>query len=80
VIVLEDSDDEHLAWVEASWASGALERQHLDRVRGRRLKNTSSLAFAGPDLKTAVLGCLQGKTLETFRVDVAGLAPIHWSY
>ncbi len=80
VIVLEDSDDEHLAWVEASWARGALERQHLDRVRSRRLKNTSSLAFAGPDLKTAVLGCLQGKTLETFRVDVAGLAPIHWNY
>lgn len=79
-IMLEDSDEEHLAWVEANWADNVLARQHLDRVCSRRLKNVSSLAFSGSDLKTAVLGCLQGRTLETFRVDVAGLAPIHWNY
>ncbi len=79
-VVLEDCDDDHLSWVEAAFAANALERQHLDRVRSRRLKNISSLAFCGPDLKTAVLGCLQGQTLEVFAVPVAGLPPVHWNY
>ena len=79
-IVLEDSDPVHLAEVEAAWRRGALERRHLDEVHSRRLRNISSLAFGGPDLKTAVLGCLQGQSLETFRVSVPGLPPVHWNY
>ena len=31
---------------------------HLDRAAGRVLRNISSLAFGGPDLRTAYLGCL----------------------
>jgi sugar lactone lactonase YvrE len=79
-IVLEDSEPAHLAQVEAAWRRGALERRHLDVVHSRRLRNISSLAFGGPDLKTAVLGCLHGPSLETFRVSVPGLAPVHWNY
>ncbi len=79
-IVLEDSDPVHLAEVEAAWRRCALERRHLDEVHSRRLRNISSLAFGGPDLKTAVLGCLQGQSLETFRVSVPGLPPVHWNY
>jgi sugar lactone lactonase YvrE len=79
-VVLEDADEEHLAWVEAAWAGNLIERQHLDRVRSRRLQNISSLAFGGADRKTAVLGCLQGTTLQTFQVPVAGLPPVHWNY
>lgn len=79
-MVIEDSDAAHLAEVEAAWRGGALERRHLDVVHSRRLRNISSLAFGGPDLRTAVLGCLHGQTLETFRVDVPGLPPVHWNY
>lgn len=79
-IVLEDSDAAHVAEVEAAWRSGALERRHLDVVHSRRLRNISSLAFGGADLRTAVLGCLQGQSLETFRVSVPGLPPVHWNY
>jgi sugar lactone lactonase YvrE len=79
-IVLEDADDDHLGWVEAAWAGKSLERRHLDCVRSRRLRNISSLAFCGADLKTAVLGCLQGTTLETFDAGVVGLPPVHWNY
>ena len=79
-VVLEDADASHVNWVEEAWAGKALERRHLDLVCSRRLKNISSLAFGGRDLKTAVLGCLHGKSLEAFPVDVAGLAPIHWNY
>ncbi len=79
-VILEDADQEHLDWVESAWARKALERQHLDRVRSRRLRNVSSLAFGGGDLKTAVLGCLQGTALEAFPVEVAGLPPVHWNF
>lgn len=79
-LVIEDADEDQVASVETAWAGKALERRHLDQVRGRRLRNISSLAFGGPDLRTAVLGCLQGKSLETFRAPVAGLPPVHWTY
>lgn len=69
---LEDCDAEHLAWVEAAYESDRLGREHLDRPGGRVLKNISSLAFAGADRRTAVLGCLQGDRLATFRLPVAG--------
>ena len=77
-IVLEDSDPEHLDWVEAAYESGTLGRPHLDRAAGRRLRNVSSLAFGGPDLKTVYLGCLLGDSLARFRVPVAGWPLPHW--
>lgn len=77
-IVLEDSDPEHM-----SELADALERHDLTRPmlmnnRSRKLKNISSIAFAGPDRKTAVLGCLGGDQLATFRAPVAGVEPAHW--
>ena len=43
------------------------------------LRNISSIAFAGADRRTAVLGCLLGDRLATVRLPVAGVAPMHWS-
>ena len=77
-VILEDADAAHLQWCEAAYLSGTLGRQHLDRAAGRVLKNISSLAFGGPDLRTAYLGCLLGDAIASFRVEVAGLAPVHW--
>ena len=77
-IVLEDSDAEHLGWVEAAYEAGTLGRAHLDRIASRRLRNVSSLAFGGPDLKTVYLGCLLGDSLASFRVPVAGWPLPHW--
>lgn len=79
-VILEDSDPEHLAWVEEGYRTGTLGRSHLDRAAGRRLKNISSLAFGGPDLKTVYLGCLSGDSLATFRSAIAGLPPTHWAF
>ena len=79
-IVLEDSDPDHLAWVEEAYQAGELGRPHLDGVKSKRLKNISSLAFGGPDLKTAYLGCLLGDSIAFFRSPIAGVAPAHWSY
>jgi len=77
-ILLEDSDAEHLAWVEAAYEAGTLGRPHLDRAASRRLRNVSSLAFGGPDLKTVTLGCLLGDSLACFRSPVAGWPLPHW--
>ena len=77
-VVLEDSDAAHLDWVETAYAAGQLTRSHLDRIESRRLRNISSLAFGGPDLKTVYLGCLLGDSLARFCVPVAGRPPLHW--
>ena len=79
-VVLEDSDPEHLAWVEAAYRNGGLGRPHLDGIKAKRLRNVSSLAFGGADLKTVYLGCLLGAAIAKFRSPVAGHPPTHWTY
>ena len=53
-------------------------RPHLDRAVSKRLKNISNLAFGGPDLRTAYLGCLLGDSIASFETPVAGARPVHW--
>ena len=77
-VILEDADIEHLAWTEAAFVAGELGRPHLDKNAGRRLRNISSLAFGGPDLKTVYLGCLLGNSIASFMSPVAGWKPPHW--
>jgi sugar lactone lactonase YvrE len=79
-VVLEDADPAHVQWCEDAYLAGALGRQHLDRAAGRVLKNISSLAFGGADLRTAYLGCLLGEAIASFRAPVAGHPPFHWYY
>ncbi len=79
-IWFEDSDAEHLAWVEAAFAAGTMGRPHLDRASTGQLKNISSIAFTGADRRTAVLGCLQGDQLVTLPLPAAGVCPPHWNY
>ena len=79
-VVLEDSDPAHLDWVEAAYEAGELGRPHLDRIESRRLRNISSLAFGGPDLRTIYLGCLLGDAIAAIPSPVAGRPPVHWSY
>lgn len=75
---LEDADPAHLAEVEAAYRADAMGRPHLDGIRSRRLRNVSSLAFGGPDLRVGHLGCLLGERIARIRMPVAGLAPVHW--
>ncbi len=78
--IVEDSDPQHLAWVEHAYLAGELGRLHLDTVKSRMLKNISSIAFGGHDRRTAYLGCLLDDAIYTFRSPVAGLAPAHWTW
>jgi sugar lactone lactonase YvrE len=77
---LEEADADHLSWVEQAYEAGTMGRAHLDGAPSRSLRNISSVAFAGGDRRTAVLGCLLGERLATLRLPVAGVAPTHWHY
>lgn len=78
-IILEDSNPSHLEWVEKAYLSSSLERKHLDTNGSKVLKNISSLAFGGDDMKTVYLGCLQGGSIASFRSQIAGAQPSHWN-
>ncbi len=80
VTLLEDADEEHLLSVESAYQAQQMGRPHLDQIKSKRLRNISSLAFGGADLKTAHLGCLLGHSIETFRTQTAGLPPAHWLF
>jgi len=79
-IVLSESDADHVAWVEAAFGANALGRPHMDSNPAAKLRNLSSIAFGGPDLRTAYLGCLLGDHIAKVELPVAGLPPVHWHY
>jgi sugar lactone lactonase YvrE len=79
-VVLEEADAAFIDACEAAWRSGTMGRPHLDQVPGKALRNVSSLAFGGPDLRTAYLGCLLGDSIAYFRAPVAGHPPAHWHW
>ena len=79
-IVLEDNDPEFVAEIESEFLSGALAQRPAEKVPGIVLRNISNIAFGGPDLKTAYLGCLQGEKIAYFQSPIAGVPPVHWQY
>ena len=76
--LLEDFDPAALAETEAVFARGALDTGRLDILHGARLKNVSSLAFGGPDMRTGYLGCLRGDAIGVIEMPVSGAEPVHW--
>ena len=79
-LVLEDCDPDHLAAVEEVFQAGTMDRPHLDKITSKKLRNISSLAFGGRDLRTAFLGCLLGEKIAFFRTGVMGRPPVHWHF
>ena len=77
-IILDDSNEKHISYVEKAYQKGILERKHLDNIVSTKLKNISSIAFGGSDLKNIYLGCLLGKRIATFKSKIRGLEPSHW--
>ncbi len=79
-LVIDDADPECVERLERALTARELTRPMLSAARGRRLKNITSLAFGGVDLRTAYMGCLGGDALAVFHSPVAGLAPAHWHW
>ncbi len=78
--IIDDAVTVTAAELEVAFDAGTLDRTQLSAARGHRLSNVTSLAFGGPDLRTAYMGCLAGDSLMSFRSPVAGLAPVHWNW
>jgi hypothetical protein len=78
--ILEDADPEHLADVERAFQSASMGRAHLDGAKSRILRNVSSLAFGGPALRTAYLGCLLDDRVPFFDAPAAAAIPRHYDF
>ncbi|MET3890251.1 sugar lactone lactonase YvrE [Bosea sp. OAE506] len=78
--MLSETDAEHVAWVERSFLANELGRPHMDNNPATKLRNLSSIAFGGHDLRTGYLGCLLGDHIAQIRLPVAGATPVHWHY
>jgi hypothetical protein len=80
-LLIEDSNAEQLARLtEMQRSSTGVMRSFLYEEHGSTLRNISSVAFGGPDLKTAYLGSLMGESILSFRSPVAGIKPAHWDF
>lgn len=76
--VFEDPREDVLKSFEEKIATGTAEPGDMAMAAGPNLQFITSLAFGGPDLRTAYLGSLAMSTLPTFRSPVAGLPLRHW--
>ncbi len=79
-IQIEDSDPRHLKDVEDAFQSSTMGRPHLDGVKSKVLRNVSSLAFGGPRLRTAYLGCLLDERIPFFEAHASGALPRHFDF
>jgi SMP-30/Gluconolactonase/LRE-like region len=77
-VVLEDNDPAFVARIEADFARGALARPGNPEVPAKLIRNLSSSAFGGADLRTLYLGCLQDSRIYRMPSPVAGARPPHW--
>jgi sugar lactone lactonase YvrE len=75
--VLEENVEGHAERVAARLSSRALAREDVTESPAKVLRNPSSIAFGGADLKTVHVGSLSGDSLITFRSPVAGHALSH---
>ena len=78
--VLHDEIPEQLEHLEKIFLEDRLTRGGLTSPIGKVLRNISSIAFGGPDRRTAFLGSIGGDRIGSFRVPVAGARPVHWDW
>ena len=77
-VLLEDNDPAFVARIEEEFARGELVRDVHPEVPAKLIRNLSSSAFGGEDLRTLYLGCLQDSRIYRMPSPVAGARPPHW--
>ena len=75
---LDDGDPTTIGWVEQALGNSAMGREHFYTQPPGRMGNLTSIAFGGPDLRTAYVGSLLGTSLVSFRVGTPGVPLEHW--
>ncbi len=76
--VFEDPVDEAIKKAVAKIDTGTLAPEEMFACVGPRLQFPTSVAFAGPDLKTVYMGSLAMPHLVSFQSPVPGLPMRHW--
>ncbi|MBL8584873.1 MAG: SMP-30/gluconolactonase/LRE family protein [Rhizobiaceae bacterium] len=79
-LMFEDVDDAYMAMAEAAYRKDGLTVEILYADAGETLNHIASIAFGGPDMRTAYLGTLKMNRFPTFRSPVRGLQPAHWNW
>ena len=77
-VLLEDNDSRFVARIEEQFARGELVRDVHPEVPAKLIRNLSSSAFGGEDLRTLYLGCRQDSRIYRMPSPVAGARPPHW--
>jgi sugar lactone lactonase YvrE len=78
-VMLEDNDPAFVERMETMFACGELAQAGNPEVPATRIRNLSSSAFGGPDLRTLYLGCLQDSRIYRMPSPVRGAEPPHWN-
>jgi sugar lactone lactonase YvrE len=78
--MIADTNEAHVAAVEAAFAAGAMQKEHLGPVPGARFQHLTSIGFGGADRRQAFLGSLHGDCLYRFTAPVAGAAQDWWNF
>ena len=78
-LVVSETEPSHTRAVVKALNAGTMNRSHFDAVPSKILKNVTSIAFAGDDRKSAVLGGLCANSLVKFDASVRGIKPVHWN-
>lgn len=76
--IVAENDPAHMDEVERAYQEGSLAREHLEKHPARTMKQISSIAFGGKDLRTAYLGNLLDDRIYSFQSPVAGQPMSHW--
>jgi sugar lactone lactonase YvrE len=80
LVVLSEDIPGHLERIAQRISSHSLAREDVTDSPAKVLRNPSSLAFGGPDLRTVYIGSLSGESIVTYRSPVAGLPMPHWHF
>jgi len=79
-VILDAADPAITKIVDDRWRQEGLGRADIALGGESPLRNVSSIAFGGADLKTVYLGCLAGDRIATFRTTIQGARPAHWNF
>lgn len=79
-IALHEFISDHIDQAEESFRNAKFSRAHFETTPAKTLRNISSLAFGGSDLRTAYLGSLLGDGIPCFKTDTPGLRMAHFDY
>jgi sugar lactone lactonase YvrE len=77
--VLDGADADYVRAFEEKYLAGILSPADTAQCGRTPLGNISSLAFGGPELRTAYLGCLLDDKIRAFDVPVPGHRLLHWN-